>query len=800
MGLRFSAAAAALACALLLPSSSRAADQKKIDDAIAKAVDRLMADQDSESGAWRYDENVEDVKKDHNALGSTALAALALFENGIGPSEPHMRKALKFIRERAPQNEETYCISLVTIALSRIGQRQDMGLIRECATRLVASQLNTGGWHYKTYRETRTKGATQDKDGLGDLSVTQFAVLALWQAQRARAINAEPALRKVRQRLAWAQTEAGGWNYPGVADLGGDSHTMTTAAAYLWLCGSAAQIKKARLAGEATVASDTSAKIYEVLQAAAEKHKEAAAKAKQGQGPKDGDKKGEKGYTYPVKAPPELQAKNPSPLVGDPVLEKAMVRVGAHADHCMANPGVGYWYYYLWSVQRLGVLLGAEKFGKTAWYQVGAEALVARQAEDGSFGVKKGDKGHYKYGPDTSFALLFLRKANLGSDVTKLLNPDSSTPFRIVETDKKFPTIVEAIKEALPKQTIEVSGDGPFLFSSLVIDKPIKIAAKPGYEPRFQWARPKDKNGYEIDFASAPDTRFMVVAKLAAKEEKPGALEFEGCRFLMDAPEPTEFAVIRCEGRPLAFCNCSFTSSNKRPAPLFEVVDCPRMLLRNSYAFGFSTAVVAKSNKGKTERGVRIGFLDSVVFGPGLLTASGDGDVVVFLIQSTIHCKSGVTAKDLAGSLKVTAENNVVRCDELISDLGTGDRSWAGHKNLYDVQTWIANAADSKATKIARLVQWKQFFETEETESVANPAPFEVYRQQVSSFRHDLNPRDWSLKEKQLQMVLRVKADEQLGAPEMYLGPGDPFLQFREVGDYLTWSTRIVQPSKKTEE
>ena len=799
MGRPLFAASAALAFIFLPSASCHAADQKKIEDAIAKAMDRLMADQDSDSGAWRYDENVEDVKKDPNALGNTALATLALFENGIAPNEPHMRKALKFLRERTPLNEETYGISLVTIALSRIGQRQDLELIRECASRLVASQLNTGGWHYKTYRITREKGATQDKNGLGDLSVTQFAVLALWQAQRAKAINAEPALRKVRQRLAWAQTENGGWNYPGVSDLGGDSHTMTTAATYLWLCGSAAQIKKARLAGEATVPSDTSAKIFEVLQAAAEKHKEAASKAKQGQGPKDGDKKGETGFQYPVKAPPELQATNPSPLVGDPVLDKAMKRVGEWADSVMANPGAGYWYYYLWSVQRLGVLLGAEKFGKTAWYNVGAEALVARQSEDGSFGVKKGDKGHYKYGPDTSFALLFLRKANLGSDVTKLLNPDSSTPFRIVEIDKKFKTIAEALKEAKPKQTIEISGDGPFLVSNLVLDKPLKVVASPGYEPRFQWARPKDKNGFEIDFSIAPESKIMIVAKLGDKESKPEAVEFEGCRFQMDAPDVKEFALVRCEGRPLSFCNCSFTSSVKRPAPLFDLVDCPRMMLRNCYAFGFSSAFNATSNKGKTEKGVRIGLQDCVVFGPGMLTASGDGDVVLFLIQCTLHCKTGITAKDLAGSMKVTAEHNVVRFDELISDLGASERSWAGHKNLYDVQTWIGNAADSKALKVAKLAQWKQYFETTEKESIANPAPFVVYRQQVSSFRHDLNPRDWSLKEKQLKIVLSVKPDEQLGAAEMYLGPGDPFLQFREVGDYLAWS-KISQPSKRVEE
>jgi hypothetical protein len=801
MGRRFSAAAAAL-FVLFFASPSLAADQKKIDDAIAKAMDRLMADQDPDTGAWRYNEDIEDVKKDPNALGNTALAALALFENGVSPTEPHLRKALKFIRERTPHNEETYGISLVTIALSRIGQRQDLELIRECAKRLVDSQLNTGGWHYKTYRVTREKGATQDKNGLGDLSVTQFAVLALWQAQRARAINAEPALRKVRQRLAWAQTEKGGWAYPGIPDTG-DSHTMTTAATYLWLCGSAAQIKKARAAGEQTVPSDTSAKIYQTLQEAAEKYKAGQSKAAQGKGPKEGDKAGEKDYTYPVKAPPELQATNPSPLVGDPVLEKALKRTGEWADQLMGNSGAGYWYYYLWSVQRLGVLLGTEKFGKTDWYKVGAEALVAKQNEDGSFGVSKkaaaAKTAHYKYGPDTSFALLFLRKANLGSDVTKLLNPDPSTPFRVVETDKKFKDLPEAIKEAKANETIEITGDGPFLTSNLVLDKPLKIKAVPGYEPRLQWARPKDKNGFEIDFSLAPESKIMIVAKLAAKEEKPGEVQFEGCRFQMDPPESKEFALVRCEGRPMAFCNCSFTTASKKGCTLFEVVDCPRILVRNSYAFGFASVFNAVSHKGKTERGVRMGLQDCVLYGPNLLTGSGDGAIAFFMIQSTVHCKTGIMAKDLAGALQTTSENNVIRCEELFTDMGPGERGWSGHKNLYDVGSWVANAVDSKALKITKLDQWKQFFETEEKESAANPAPFMVYRQQVSTFRHDLNPRDWSLKEEQLKRLIRVRADEQLGAAEMYLGPGDPFLQFREVGDYLAWG-KISQPSKRSEE
>jgi len=447
------------------------------------------------------------------------------------------------------------------------------------------------------------------------------------------------------------------------------------------------------------------------------------------------------------------------------------------------------------------VLLGAEKFGKNNWYDVGAEALVSRQNDDGSFGPKKGapKEVHPRPGPDTAFALLFLRKANLGSDVTKLLNPDPSTPFRVVETDKKFKTLVEAIKAAKPKETIEITGEGPFLVSNLVFDKPLKIRATPGYEPRFQWARPKDKNGYEIDFSVAPESKIMIVAKLAGKEDKPAALEFEGCRFLMDPPEAKEFALVRCEGRPLSFCNCSFTTAVKKGCVLFEVVDCPRLLLRNCYAFGFASAFNAVSHKGKTDKGVRLGLQDCVVYGSNLLTVSGDGDAALFMIQSTMHCKTAIMAKDLAGAMSTTVENNAIRCEELFTDMGAGERTWAGQKNLYDVQTWVANAPDTKATKIIKLDHWKRYFDAGETGSVAGPAPFVVYRQQVSAFRHDLNPRDWALKEKALTQLMKLKATDQLGANEMYLGPGDPFLQFREVGDYLAWG-KISQPSKRTEE
>ncbi|MGL5097758.1 MAG: hypothetical protein ACRDD1_19390 [Planctomycetia bacterium] len=48
---------------------------------------------------------------------------------------------------------------------------------------------------------------------------TQLAVMALWQAQDLGG-DVEGSLRRVRQRMAYAQTKTGGWNWHTLADEG----------------------------------------------------------------------------------------------------------------------------------------------------------------------------------------------------------------------------------------------------------------------------------------------------------------------------------------------------------------------------------------------------------------------------------------------------------------------------------------------------------------------------------------------------------------------------------------------------
>lgn len=74
-----------------------------------------------------------------------------------------------------------------------------------------------------------------------------------------------------------------------------------------------------------------------------------------------------------------------------------------------ANPKSGSWhYYYLYGLERAGVLSAVDEFGKHDWYEEGVSLLLKQQKDDGSFG-----NGQLGYIVDTCFALLFLKRATV---------------------------------------------------------------------------------------------------------------------------------------------------------------------------------------------------------------------------------------------------------------------------------------------------------------------------------------------------------------------------------------------------
>jgi hypothetical protein len=71
--------------------------------------------------------------------------------------------------------------------------------------------------------------------------------------------------------------------------------------------------------------------------------------------------------------------------------------------------------YWLWSVERVGVIYSLPTIGGKDWYAWGAGLLVAAQGHDGSWVAGQGPV------VDTCFALLFLARVNVAKDLTRQL-------------------------------------------------------------------------------------------------------------------------------------------------------------------------------------------------------------------------------------------------------------------------------------------------------------------------------------------------------------------------------------------
>lgn len=81
--------------------------------------------------------------------------------------------------------------------------------------------------------------------------------------------------------------------------------------------------------------------------------------------------------------------------------------VGANADK-LGGQRMIHHYYYLYGLERAGMITLTPRFGKRDWYREGAGLILSRQRPNGSWDSPQGTSGPV---PDTCFAILFLKKA-----------------------------------------------------------------------------------------------------------------------------------------------------------------------------------------------------------------------------------------------------------------------------------------------------------------------------------------------------------------------------------------------------
>jgi VWFA-related protein len=362
------------------------ADVPPTDQQIAETIERgvqyLKATQAAD-GHWD-----EPSQGDVHRLGATALAGLALLENGVSRDDSAIALATKLITNLALENDQTYDLALAILYLARV-QTSPRGpsdpLIQSIADRLAHGGTD-GAWSYTVPRdrvaptdppppEPRQKGTRARRKEArqsarrnpffmqqSDNSNTQFALLGIWAAGRHGFEPDEP-LEAIDQHFRTTQLSDGHWGYrPGMPA----KESMTCAG----LMGLAIAAARPSLAERQTARARGAA------------------------------------------------------LAADPLFISALHAVASDARRSGLHSDI----YYLWSLERVCVALGLRSLEGFDWYNHGASILIARQEADG--GWPRDQWGRLS---GTSLALLFLRKANLAFELDRVLRISTSDndPVRV---------------------------------------------------------------------------------------------------------------------------------------------------------------------------------------------------------------------------------------------------------------------------------------------------------------------------------------------------------------------------------
>ncbi len=327
---------------VVMGRGGRAADREpakvspeKIQRAIEKARDWLLREQEP-NGSWQVAMRADDTR-----VGATALVMLALANAGVEPGQAQMQRGLDWIRKQKP--EETYSVSLQTMLLAMLSPDADRAILQRNVEWLEATQVAqgpaAGSWSYG-----RAKGT-------GDNSNSQFALLALHEADRTGVRVRQEVWTRAQQYWVSCANADGSWGYT-IGNAGGSGSMTCAGIASVWITSQHVGAPDARAARD-TVACCGG-----------------------GSSPK--------------------------------ALERGLDWLGRRFS-VVENPMAGqtWHHYYLYGLERVGRFTARRFIGDADWYLEGAKLLVSTQ--DNLSGAFRGGRIEDPV-VATSFALLFLAK------------------------------------------------------------------------------------------------------------------------------------------------------------------------------------------------------------------------------------------------------------------------------------------------------------------------------------------------------------------------------------------------------
>lgn len=354
--------------------SAEPVSQKEIDAAIRRGADFLKT-----------------APSPGGHLQSTCdeLILLTFLHAGVSEKtyEPLLGKCLS-----APL-QYTYKVSLLAMSLEELDATRYQGKLAQCAQFLIDNQAANGQWSYGKPTASATALPFEDKD-------VASADPKKKRLQEARDFGAQREHRKPKTSISVRQTRTVGES--------GDNSNSQYAALGLRACFDAnirlpeEVLQKARAGWASSQWADESG--------AGDVGKNSVSSG--------ASAPSVRGWNYKKKGEAEDVATLPmtAGAVGatviceyilgrdwkkDPVTRAGVNWIGKHFS-------IHENYYYLYGLERAGMLYGCEAFEGRNWYEEGARLLLAKQKPGGSWGDRKNqDENTW----DTCFAILFLKKA-----------------------------------------------------------------------------------------------------------------------------------------------------------------------------------------------------------------------------------------------------------------------------------------------------------------------------------------------------------------------------------------------------
>jgi len=301
-----------------------------------------------------------------SGLGETALIALALIKAEVPKGDPALAACVARLSTRfgsggyQPERSagaDIYEAGVVALAFANLdgeGRRTELTALAQF---LAGRQNANGSWDYQ--------GRSQ-----GDTSISQYAVLGLWEAENGGA----PVSPQVWDRAAaWyisVQSGAGSWNYHRDESNAQNPETVAMTAAgvgSLLIC--QRQLARYRVKNDSTSS---------LLVAAGG----------------EGDRR----YDAATKGP-----------AIDAAVKRGLNWLGSNLT-TMNGATIGQSpFYALYGIERIGALADREVIGRTNWFDLGSQYIRTKQQSNGAWDATHGAV------PNTAWAVLFITKSTAKS-------------------------------------------------------------------------------------------------------------------------------------------------------------------------------------------------------------------------------------------------------------------------------------------------------------------------------------------------------------------------------------------------